>query len=300
MSKLVVENIRVNSLENSQGVNLATLSADGRFIFNGSVSVPVQNLQTWTSTTRPNPPEDGLIGFNETTKAVEQYLTSNSRWVKVQKFSAPIVRDGLIMYLDAGDPNSYPGTGSFWRDLSGKCNHMFLRNIDFDTDYGGVLRCNGSSGSYGESVWFNMTNSDHTVMTATRYTGFGNNQRGRMVNARSNNWLVGQWANAVNKYYAQGWVSSSSSGGGDNTWRIYAGTGDMDSDQWQLYTNAVSVAGPNTGGSRGPNGLRFGVYQNFTEVTDGQCGFILGYNRVLSQPEIQQNYDYFKSRYGLT
>ena len=30
-----------------------------------------------------------------------------------------IVRDGLVLCLDAKDPNSYPGSGSTWYDLSG-------------------------------------------------------------------------------------------------------------------------------------------------------------------------------------
>ncbi len=300
MSKLIVENIRVESLENSQGVQLASLTADGRVVFNGTISIPVNDLPTWENSTRPSNPDDKTIGLNTTLKAVEQYSTTETRWVKINKFGANIVRNGLMMYLDAANPSSYPGTGGFWRDLSGKTNHMFLRNIDYVSDYSGVLQCNGSSSSYGESVWLNLVNNNYTVMTATRYTGLGNNNRGRMVNARNNNWLLGQWSNAVNKYYAQGWVSGSSSGGSDNDWRIYAGVGSVTNDQYSLYTNAILQAGPSTGGSQGPNGLRFGVYQNFSEVTNGQCGFILAYNRVLSQLEITQNYNYFKGRYGLT
>lgn len=300
MSKLIVDNVRVNSLENSQGVELASLTADGRVVFNGTVSVPVSDLPSWQNSGRPSNPDDKTIGFNTSIKAVEQYSTSQSRWIKINKFGADIVRNGLVMYLDAGNPSSYPGTGQFWRDLSGKTNHMFLRNIDYVNEYGGVLQCNGSASSYGESVWLNLSNNNYTVMTATRYTGLGNNNRGRMVNARDNNWLLGQWSGAINKYYAVGWVSASSSGGGDTSWRIYAGTGNLNSDQYALYTNGVLQAGPNTGGSQGPSGLRFGVYTNFGEVTDGQCGFILAYNRVLSDAEIVQNYNFFKSRYGLT
>jgi len=37
-----------------------------------------------------------------------------------------IVRDGLVLHLDAADRNSYPGSGSTWYDLSGNNNHATL------------------------------------------------------------------------------------------------------------------------------------------------------------------------------
>ena len=40
----------------------------------------------------------------------------------------PIVTDGLLFNLDAGNPASYPGTGSTWYDLSGLNNHATLVN----------------------------------------------------------------------------------------------------------------------------------------------------------------------------
>ena len=37
-----------------------------------------------------------------------------------------IVRDGLVLALDAGSERSYPGTGTTWSDLSGNGNHFTL------------------------------------------------------------------------------------------------------------------------------------------------------------------------------
>ena len=39
-----------------------------------------------------------------------------------------IVTDGLVLYLDAANPKSYPGTGTTWYDLSGNNNHFTLYN----------------------------------------------------------------------------------------------------------------------------------------------------------------------------
>ena len=39
-----------------------------------------------------------------------------------------IVTDGLVLYLDAGNSKSYPGTGTVWNDLSGNNNNGTLVN----------------------------------------------------------------------------------------------------------------------------------------------------------------------------
>ena len=40
----------------------------------------------------------------------------------------PIVTDGLVVHLDAGNSASYPGSGTTWYDLSGNGNDATLYN----------------------------------------------------------------------------------------------------------------------------------------------------------------------------
>lgn len=47
----------------------------------------------------------------------------------MDKTSSEIVTDGLIVYLDASKPASYPGTGSTWYDISGNSNNGTLFNL---------------------------------------------------------------------------------------------------------------------------------------------------------------------------
>jgi hypothetical protein len=47
---------------------------------------------------------------------------------------ASIVLDGLVLYLDAANPRSYPGTGTTWFDLSGRNNHGTMNSVDFTTN----------------------------------------------------------------------------------------------------------------------------------------------------------------------
>ena len=41
---------------------------------------------------------------------------------------ADIVRNGLVLHLDAANKKSYPGTGTAWNDLSGNSNNGSLLN----------------------------------------------------------------------------------------------------------------------------------------------------------------------------
>jgi hypothetical protein len=61
--------------------------------------------------------------------------------------NGPIVTNGLTVWLEAENPNSYPGTGSIWYDLSGNGNHGTLVNSPNWTTLNGVrtFSFNGST-----------------------------------------------------------------------------------------------------------------------------------------------------------
>ena len=55
-----------------------------------------------------------------------------------------VVEDGLVLYLDAGNNFSYPGSGTTWRDLSGNVNGGTLVNgVGYNSDNGGSLVFDG-------------------------------------------------------------------------------------------------------------------------------------------------------------
>ena len=62
--------------------------------------------------------------------------------------SPSIVKNGLVLCLDAGNSKSYPGSGSTWYDLSGNGNHgTFSGNIQYNSGNGGYLIFDGAEGS---------------------------------------------------------------------------------------------------------------------------------------------------------
>ena len=61
-------------------------------------------------------------------------------------YSPKIVTDGLVLCLDAGNPNSYPGSGNTWTDLSrGRNNGTLTNGPTFDSGNGGSIVFDGST-----------------------------------------------------------------------------------------------------------------------------------------------------------
>lgn len=59
-----------------------------------------------------------------------------------------IVTNGLLLYLDAGNSASYPGSGTTWTDLSSNANNATsLTGVTYSSENGGILTFNGTSGS---------------------------------------------------------------------------------------------------------------------------------------------------------
>jgi hypothetical protein len=207
-----------------------------------------------------------------------------------------IIRDGLVLYLDAANLNSYPGSGTAWYDLSPSgYNGTLYGGTTYTTNNGyGVIQLNGS-GCYVGVPSLNLSSSNFTVIAGTRYTATGG---GRIISAWYNNWLLGHWSNSIANYYSVGWVSSVGAGGTDTNWRIYAGTGNISSGVYSMYIDGVlNISGG--GGTAGPNGLSIGMYGPGTsEFSNGQVSFVLAYNRVLSQSEIIQTYNALSNRLG--
>lgn len=211
-------------------------------------------------------------------------------------YSGPnIVDAGLVVYLDATNPKSYPGSGTTWTDLSGNGNDGTLVNgPTYSSANGGVIVLDGVNDYINVSL--NLTNQNYTVIGASRYQIIG----GRTFSALNNNWLMGHWQTTTQNHYAQAWVSASNSGPSDTNWRLYAATGNYSADSWAFYVNGALNVGPNALGSNGPNGFSIGRYApGNIEYSNSHISFLICYNRVLTTQEIKQNFDALRGRFNI-
>ena len=56
-----------------------------------------------------------------------------------------IVTDGLVFYVDAGNGDSYPGSGTTWSDLAGSNNGTLTNGPTYSSDNGGSIVFDGAN-----------------------------------------------------------------------------------------------------------------------------------------------------------
>lgn len=209
-------------------------------------------------------------------------------------FAGPeIIVNGLTSYLDAGNPKSYPGTGTVWYDLSGNNNNGTLVNgVTYSTNNKGLLVLTGTSSQYIE-VLMDYRTLDYTFIGASRILSGS----GRTFSAKNNNWLMGHHAGLAGKHYAAGWVYSVGTTG--SNWNIFASTGSPGSDLYSYYENGTARVVDSILGTSGPYNFAIGSYAGTTEFATGEISFFLAYNRILTQEEINQNFISLRGRFDL-
>ena len=211
--------------------------------------------------------------------------------------SASIVTDGLILYLDAGDPSSYPGTGTDWYDQSGNSNDGTLVNgVSYDINDGGSLVFDGINdyirttvglGSlYSLELSFKIaqfTSGDMRLMGA--YTGNTNQFGCGWSTTTFRMWLAGQWMNTtfnsiINEFYTICITHESN----DTKLYVNGEISDIISGRSSYFSNI---------GFGNPFVLQYGSY------FQGNIYQSKIYNRALQQYEIQQNYNALRDRFGI-
>jgi len=227
---------------------------------------------------------------------INSKIISSSDITSTGVFKTKVHRDGLVLYLDAADINSYPGSGTAWYDLSGNgLNGTLVNGVTYNSGIaGGVLVTNGSN-QYITVPCGNLSSTNYTVIGAAKYATVG----GRIFSAESNNWLLGWWSSSTENYYAEGWVTPVQNGPQNTSFKIMAGTGNISEDQYIVYVNSVATYS-NQSGSQGPYNLSLGRYApGNSEYSNAYISYLLVYNRVLNPYEIAEVYQATRGRFGI-
>ena len=111
----------------------------------------IDNLFTFTFKSKDN---FNFSVLNEISPTLDNYTLKNNTFATEENL---IVKDGLVLNLDAGNNASFSGSGqSVWYDLSGHGNDMYLANCGYSPDNHGSLTENGTN-SY-SFVYNDITN----------------------------------------------------------------------------------------------------------------------------------------------
>jgi hypothetical protein len=211
---------------------------------------------------------------------------------------ASIVRDGLVLHLDAANPKSYPGSGTEWKDLIGNGNNGTLVNgVGFDGDNLGSLVFDG--------VDDHITISQRETSSVFSYETFlmpTNVSKDQMYAGTSTDAfyvrILGSKAFLSVSANGQKTLTHNTTLENNNVYHIvsiYNGV------QLKIYVNNVLTQGNVINAEMtGWGADRIGRWRdNDQRSFVGHIYTLRAYNRELSAAEIQQNFEALRGRYGI-
>ncbi len=233
---------------------------------------------------------------------------------RIHTFPSELVTDGLVLNLDAGDPRSYPGSGTSWTDLSGNGNtgtfgatttapgytnqsggSLVFDNNDIITVPMAGLR---PTSAITQECWVLLTNNTAQVFIGAQYGSGSENSYALWLDG-TNNLTAGVNTTGTLNYQTHNTSLST------NVWYHFVHT--YDGINQRLYLNGSLVSTWATTGSilydvnntllAVGNDWNSGYNSGASIGIQGRLSSVKIYNRALSAAEVAQNYDALKVRY---
>jgi hypothetical protein len=222
------------------------------------------------------------------------------------------LNNGLVLHLDAGNRNSYSGSGTVWYDLSLTRNNATLINSP--------AYVNSGTFSYfsfnGVNTYATLTNVPpvaqstlsstvevitYRTSTATFEVFFG----GGNANGLNQGYYFGFRSGSDNFMHA--YYSNDQDGSTPRTnvaWNQYVAVFDNSSGARYRYFNNQLLSPSQSSGVTNSSSTYFtiGAFNlagSINTFYNGGISVVKIYNRALSATEIDQNYQAFRDRYGI-
>ena len=234
--------------------------------------------------------------------------------------SANLYTTSLKIHLDASNSSSYSGSGGNWNDLSGQGSNFTLSatapTFINSAPKNFQLTKSASGGTFfsGSNSWLGGQDFTVSAWIKTIAIGSGTDHWTQMhVMSAESGGLANDWGFGVN---GNGKISFGTGGGSDLT---YASTTSVNSGNWifvtatrtystgniKIYVNGSSET---TSGSTGNANrvlssnatLKIGAGDDGGATFGGNIGAVFGYNAVLTDAQVLQNYNATMATYGYT
>ena len=228
-------------------------------------------------------------------------ITQNYNALSARYASTIPVSADLLLYLDAGNPSSYPGTGTTWTDLSGRGNNGTLVNgPTYSSANNGSIVFDGVDDYVSLPAGLLSGTSDFTINQWVKSSSVGNtgtifaNYPSGNLQMLYGNQYVGVYlgtpvyacSTTPCVHYTSSWCMITALRSGTSV---------------QFYRNGILIASGTTSNSVGTGAatFRLGTNTSTTERYTGNISINQVYSRALSVAEIAQNFDAFRGRYGI-
>jgi hypothetical protein len=220
---------------------------------------------------------------------------------------ASIVRDGLVLHLDAANIKSYPGSGTVWNDLIGNANSgTLVDGVGYSSDNNGAFTFNGSTqcielstypqvfnGSVSMLGWFYFNVENTRDVLFSNYTATPNIGFERHTSNRLRVW----WNSGANDVYSGNDLVPA------NQWLNICIIRNKELSQFQFYVNGTLRSNPSVSTADltsvgGPFRIGRDIRTDFTAL-EGKCSYISLYSKALNDTEVSQNFNALRGRYGI-
>jgi hypothetical protein len=236
-------------------------------------------------------------------------------------YNTSIVRNGLVLHLDAANKKSYPGAGTVWKDLSGNGNNGTITSVDYEVENNGSLLFNNANdtvainhndifnfnSSFTVSTWIKVnsfsTSSIYNVIS--KKPSFNNTQKGWSCQYDYRTTGVLQFRNndgsSLNDHTPTSNVNNTELLNQTDTWvnSIWAIT----SSNVTFYINGIAKGTLNINYSDTDSTASVYVGKTVGSIGDPSLSMNLSsvmiHNRALSAAEIRQNFEATRGRYGI-
>ena len=240
--------------------------------------------------------------YRGSTELSKVYKGANELWAK----QLPVVTDGLLVYLDASNITSYPGSGTTWYDISGNGKNATLVNGPTYTATPGYIDLDGTNDyiSLSTNVAITSLSVDMWIMLDDLVDGYlwildnYDNPELRIAvetdgRLRALMYDAGAYATTdyTTTYLATGNWYHVVATVGNNDYKVYI-NGNLEINDTSGVYNGGGV-GEHTLGTYNRPGGGYGGYRNRKYAT------FRYYNRIINATEVLQNYNSEKSRFGL-
>ena len=207
-----------------------------------------------------------------------------------------IIRDGLVLSLDAADKNSYIGSGTIWRDLTANNYSGSLANTPtFNSANGGYFTFSGTNQyittSYTQPAY--GTGTSFTWNVWTNPTVSAETTRPIIGNRGGAELIFTKLTRGAFEYYPFVMSVVLTTGVWQNVCVVKNGT------SFTYYLNSVSTAVGSSTATKTATPFYIGGDPTSSEYFAGNVSNVMIYDRALSPEEIVQNYNAQKSRFNL-
>lgn len=217
-----------------------------------------------------------------------------------------IVTDGLVLYVDAGNGDSYPGSGTAWSDLVGSNNGTLTNGPTFDSGNGGSIVFDGTNDSVALSeggLSFPNDSADFTCEVVVKLDTITPQQvffQQEDSGGTGRSWIFlrnNSGNHAFSSYLGASDLLLTSLGvpTAETVYHLHvkyeSGVLHIGYNGTWYQSSTRSIDENCTGG------FRIGTNKNASLSTDGNIYCVRVYNRALSAAEVLQNYNALKNRF---